>query len=69
MSANVVPNANARWNWPSSGMTGISETRPGKQNRENAEDSVDQRWIFWFVTWPKAQEPQKGSDMVDQVII
>ena len=69
MSANVVPSANARWNWRSSGMTGR-----GKPDVVNKIVKM-QRFLlinaeyFDLLHDLRHKNTQEGSDMVDQVFI
>ena len=69
MSANVVPNANARWNWRSLGMPGRG--KPDVVNKIvkmpgvlliNAE-------YFDLLYNIRHKSAQEGGDMVDQVFI
>ena len=69
MSANVVPNANARWNWRSSGMTGRGKPDVVNKMIKMRRALLINAEYFDLLHDVRHKSTQEGSDTVDQVFI
>ena len=69
MSANVVPSANARWTWRSSGMTGRGKPDVVNKIVKMQRVLLINAEYFDLLHYLRHKNTQEGSDMVDQVFI